>query len=91
MNASLLLKTGKPEKVQAAVNDLQELVKKQPENPLLQFALGQALLTKGDQNQAITQFRESVKKRPRYLPPILALAELSLSEERLRPGASVCQ
>ncbi len=81
VNASLLLKTRKPEKVQAAVNDFQDLVKKKPDNPLLRFALGQALLAKGDQNEAATQFRESLKESPRYLPSIMALARLSLSKK----------
>ena len=81
VNASLLLKTGQPDKVQAAVDALQDLVKKQPDNPLLQFTLGKALLAKGDQNQATMQFRESLKKRPRYLPSIMALAELNLAKK----------
>jgi tetratricopeptide (TPR) repeat protein len=80
VNASLLLKTGQPEKVQSAVNDFQDLVKKQPDNPLLRFALGQALLAKGDQNGAVAEFRESLKQRPSYLPSIMALAKLSLSQ-----------
>jgi tetratricopeptide (TPR) repeat protein len=80
VNASLLLKTGKPEKVQAAVNDFQDLVKKQPDNPLLRFALGEALMAKGDQNEATVQFRESLKQRPIYIPSIMALAKLSLSK-----------
>jgi tetratricopeptide (TPR) repeat protein len=80
VNAALLLKTGQPDKVQAAVNDLQGLVKEQPDNPLLEFALGRALLVKGDQNAAVAQFRESLKKRPKYIPSIMALAELSLSK-----------
>jgi tetratricopeptide (TPR) repeat protein len=81
VNASLLLKTRKPEKVQAAVNDFEDLVKKTPDNPLLRFALGQALLAKGDQNEAASQFRESLKQRPGYLPSIMALAQLSLSKK----------
>jgi len=81
VNAALLMKTGKPEKIQAAVNDFEDLVKKKPDNPLLRFALGQALLAKGDSNEAATQFRESLKERPRYLPSIMALAELSLSKK----------
>jgi tetratricopeptide (TPR) repeat protein len=80
VNASLHLKTGKPEKVQAAVNDFQDLVKKQPDNPLLRFALGQALVAKGDRNEALAQFRESLRQRPSYLPSIMALAKLSLSK-----------
>jgi len=81
VNASLLLKTRKPEKVQAAVNDFENLVKKKPDNPLLRFALGQALLAKGDQNEAASQFRESLKQRPGYLPSIVALAQLNLSKK----------
>ena len=81
VNASLLLKTRKPENVQAAVNDFENLVKKKPDNPLLRFALGQALLAKGDQNEAASQFRESLKQRPGYLPSIVALAQLSLSKK----------
>ncbi len=46
------------------MNDFQSLVKKQPDNPLMEFALGRALLAKGDQNQAKAQFRESLKKNP---------------------------
>jgi predicted Zn-dependent protease len=80
VNASLLLKTGRPDQVQTAVNDLQGLVKKQPEDPLFEFALGRALLAKGDESGAVTQFRDSLKNRPAYLPSIIALAELSLSK-----------
>ena len=80
VNASLLLKAGRPETVQAGVNDLEAVVKKEPDNPLWRFALGQALLAQGDQSGAIGQFRESLRKRPKYLPSILALAELSLSQ-----------
>jgi tetratricopeptide (TPR) repeat protein len=81
VNASLLLKTGKPEKIQAAVNDFEDLVKKKPDNPLLRFALGQALLAKSDQTEAAAQFRESLKQNPKYLPSIMALAQLSLSKK----------
>jgi tetratricopeptide (TPR) repeat protein len=81
VNASLLLKTGQPGNVQAAVKDLQDLVKKQPDNALMQFTLGRALLAKGDQDEAFAQFRESLKKRPGYLPSILVLSELSLSKK----------
>ena len=38
-------------------------------------------MAKGDQNEAATEFRESLKQRPRYLPSIMALAKLSLSKK----------
>jgi tetratricopeptide (TPR) repeat protein len=86
VNASLLLKTGNPEKIKSAVNDLRELVKKEPDNPLYKFALGQALLVKGDRNEATAQFRESLNKNPRYLPSIMALSQLSLSKRDYAPA-----
>jgi predicted Zn-dependent protease len=80
VNAAMLLKSGKPDKIQAGVNDLEALVKKQPENPAYRFALGRALLLKGDANSASAQFRELVKRRPGHLPSLLELAELSLAK-----------
>jgi tetratricopeptide (TPR) repeat protein len=80
VNAALLLKTGKPDKIQAGVNDLQGLVKQEPDNPVLRFTLGRGLLATGDQNAARAQFQESLQKHPTYLPSIMALAELSLSK-----------
>ena len=80
VNASLLLKTGRPENIQKAVTDLDELVKKQAENPLLRFALARAMIAKGDVDGARAQFQESIKSRPNYLPSLMALAELSQSK-----------
>jgi tetratricopeptide (TPR) repeat protein len=81
VNAALLLKTGKPEKIQTAVTDLQELVKRQPENVVLRFTLARALLANGDQEGARVKFQEVLKKQPRNLPSILALAEFSLAKK----------
>jgi predicted Zn-dependent protease len=80
VNASLLLKSDKLDKRQAGVNSFQDLVKKQPENAAYRFALGRALLGKGDADGARAQFQELVKKRPTHLPSLLALAELSLAK-----------
>jgi len=44
------------------VNDLRELVKKEPDNPLYEFVLGQALLVKGDRNEARAQFVSHLTK-----------------------------
>jgi tetratricopeptide (TPR) repeat protein len=77
VNASLLLKTGRPDQMQKGISDLQEVVKKEPDNPVFRFVLGRALLAKGDLDGAKAQFQESVRIRPPYLPSILALADLS--------------
>ena len=46
MRASLWLTVGKREQVQAAINDLQSVVTKMPENPVLRFNLARALIAK---------------------------------------------
>ena len=81
INASLLIKTGKPEKIQAGVNDLQNLVKNNPGNLAFRFSLAQALLVKGDTEGARAQLQELLKKEPRHLPAIATLAELSLAKK----------
>ena len=81
VNASLLLKSGRPENIRAAIRDLRELVNKQPENLLFHFLLGRALLATGDEAGAREQFQESLKKNPQYLPSAMVLAEMSLSKQ----------
>ena len=76
MRAALLIEPGHPEQVQTAINELQSLVGRMPKNAVLRFNLGRALASKGQLEQARTQFQESVKIEPSYLPPRLALARL---------------
>ena len=80
VNASILLESGVPDKIKAGVNDLQELVKNQPENPVFRYALGRGLLLKGDPDGARAQFQELLKRQPRHLPSLINLAELSLTK-----------
>jgi tetratricopeptide (TPR) repeat protein len=81
VNASLLIKTGKPEKIQAGVADFQNLVKNNPDNVAFRYSLAQALLVQNDAEGARTQLQELLKKQPRHLPTIATLAELSLSKK----------
>ena len=76
MRAALLIEPGHPEQVQTAINELQSLVGRMPKNAVLRFNLARALASKGQFEQARTQFQESVKIEPSYLPPRLALARL---------------
>jgi tetratricopeptide (TPR) repeat protein len=77
VNASIQLKTGRRENIDAAVKVLQNLVAKSPENALWRFNLGRALMISGDLNGAQIQLQEALKRRPSFLPPRLALAEVS--------------
>jgi tetratricopeptide (TPR) repeat protein len=75
INAAILFKSGQPAKIQAAVNQLQALVKKSPDNPVWRLSLGRALMANRDFDGARTQFQESIRLRPNFLPPRIALAE----------------
>jgi tetratricopeptide (TPR) repeat protein len=88
VNASLLVKTGKPDKMEAGLKDYQDLVDKDPGNPLLRFGMGQALMAKGDLDRARGQFQESLRRRPHFLPSLVALAEVS---QRKRDFAQMLQ
>ncbi|HPQ15835.1 MAG TPA: tetratricopeptide repeat protein, partial [Bryobacteraceae bacterium] len=77
MRAALLVHGGDPKQVQAAVNDLQQVVTRSPSNPVVRFNLGRALVAKGDLEQAKVQFQEAARLRPDYVAPKLALATLA--------------
>lgn len=78
MRAALLIETGSPEQVQVAITELQAAVTRSPDNPVLRFNLGRALMRKGEADQARTQFQEAIKRQPNYIPARAALAELHL-------------
>ena len=65
IRASLSLLTGTREQLQSAINDLQTVVSQMPENPVLRYNLGKALLAKGNMQAARIQFEEAIKLRPR--------------------------
>ena len=61
IRASLSLLTGTREQLQSAINDLQTVVSRMPENPVLRYNLGKALLAKGNAQAARVQFDEAIK------------------------------
>ena len=81
MRASLKLQAGTREEVQSAVNDLQSVVARTPENAVLRFNLARALLAKGDLDAAKIQLLEAIKYRPDYLIAKLALAQVYISKQ----------
>ncbi len=81
MRASLKLQAGTREEVQSAVNDLQSVVARSPDNPVLRFNLARALLAKGDLDGAKLQLIEAIKFRPDYLIAKLALAQVCISKQ----------
>jgi tetratricopeptide (TPR) repeat protein len=78
--ASLWLQSGRKDQLQLAINDLQSVLSKMPDNVVLRFNLGRALLAKGDVDAAKLQFQDAIKLRTDYLPPRLALAQIQLQK-----------
>jgi len=76
IRASLQMMTGSRDQLQSAINDLQTVVSRLPDNPVVRFNLGRAHLAKGNVQQAKIQFEESIKLRPDYLLPRIALAQI---------------
>ena len=74
VKASILVKSGK---LDAGIKEFQDLVAKSPDNALWRYTLGRALAVKGDLDGARAQLQESIKRRPDFLPPRVALAEVS--------------
>ena len=78
IRASLSLLTGTKEELQSAINDLQTVISRMPENPVLRYNLGRALLAKQNWPAAKVQFEEAIKLRPDYLLPRVTLAQMQL-------------
>jgi tetratricopeptide (TPR) repeat protein len=67
MRAALMLTTGDAAQINQAVNDLQSLVAKTPDNHLLRFNLARGYLAKNDMEQARLQLEAAIKLRPDFL------------------------
>lgn len=80
MRASLMLQSGTKEQIQAAVTDLQSVVARSPENPVLRFNLARALLGKNDLDAAKVQLQEAIKQRPDYTIAKLALSQVQIAK-----------
>ena len=91
IRASLSLLTGTREQLQSAINDLQSVVSRMPENPVLRYNLGKALLAKGTVQAARIQFEEAIKLRPDYLLPRITLAQVYLQNREFAKAVQMTQ
>jgi len=66
----------------AALQAIDVLARKQPDNPAAQELRGQVLLRKKDAAGARSAFEAALKQNPQYLPAIANLAELDLVENK---------
>jgi tetratricopeptide (TPR) repeat protein len=91
MRASLSMLAGSKEELQSAITDLQSVVTRMPQNVVVRYNLGRALLANQNPDAARVQFEEAAKLRPEYLPPRIALAELLLRRNEFAKVAQMTQ
>ena len=82
VKAGLLLNSGEREKIDAAVQELTEVVKNKPDDPIARYNLGRALMAQGNLALATGQFEESIKLRPSLIPPRFHLADIGIETRR---------
>ncbi len=81
MRAALMLTTGNAAQINQAVNDLQSLVAKTPDNHLLHYNLARGYLAKGDPEQARLQLEAAIKLRPDFVVARNLLARIYLTKK----------
>jgi tetratricopeptide (TPR) repeat protein len=88
MRGNLLLDSGKPENIDAALAGLQQAVKLRPSSAILRFSLGRAYVAKGNLQGGREELLAAISLHRSFLGPRLLLAEVSLmtgqNEEALR-------
>jgi tetratricopeptide (TPR) repeat protein len=80
LRASLRLRGGDRKELDTALSELQSVIARMPDNHVVRFNYGEALMAKGQIGQAKVQFQEAIKLRPNYGPPKMALAYIHLRE-----------
>jgi tetratricopeptide (TPR) repeat protein len=79
LRATLELESGDPGKTQQAVTDLQSLLSRQPNNPVVHYNLARAYQAKGELDAAKLQYQEAMK-RPRFFAAQLGMAQVNLAK-----------
>ena len=79
-HANLLLNSGSSNHVLEAITELRLLVGKSADNPnpVLHYELGHAYFMNAEAAYAEVEFKEAIKIKPDYLPPMRELAQLAL-------------
>jgi tetratricopeptide (TPR) repeat protein len=82
IHATLLLESGKPEDLDAALPMFQKLAQARPADPVLHFDLGRVYTLVNKPDEARIQFQEAARLRGDYRPPRVALVVLNLNQRR---------
>jgi tetratricopeptide (TPR) repeat protein len=73
-----------------ALEELQAVVTRAPDNPVARFNLGRAHAARGEWEQARQQFQKAIDLRPDYIQARLALAQLQVSRGDFDAALKTC-
>jgi len=81
LRAAMQLQSGDADKSAAAINDLQALLGKVPQNPAIRYNLARAYQARGDLDAARVQYAEAVKQRRDFLAAYIGLGQVALMKQ----------
>ncbi|MCP5118088.1 MAG: tetratricopeptide repeat protein, partial [bacterium] len=79
LRSALRLRTGDPDEVRSAIQDLERLIRLEPNNAVIRYRLGQAYAALEDSHSARQQYLESSRLEPGFLPPKHELMRIHLA------------
>jgi tetratricopeptide (TPR) repeat protein len=80
LRAALLVGKTNNGKPGAGVVELKSMVDKNPDDDFVKITYAKALIETGDLNEARTQYSDLVKKNPRFIDGLVALADIAFQE-----------
>lgn len=81
LRAAMQLQSGDADKSAAAINDLQALLGRVPQNPVIRYNLARAYQAKGDLDAARVQYTEAVKQNKSFVAAHVGLGQVSLLKQ----------
>lgn len=81
LRAAMQLQSGDADKSNAAINDLQGLLSRIPQNPAVRYNLARAYQARGDLDAARVQYAEAVKQRPGFIAALIGLGQVALLKQ----------
>ncbi len=78
LRETLRLASGDLEVAESVIEELEKVLPRMPQNPVVNYNLGRAYQVTGQEDAALIQYQEAIRKRGDYVLPKLALGDLRI-------------
>jgi tetratricopeptide (TPR) repeat protein len=78
LRAAIEVESNSPDQIQAALDELPELLKERPSDAVLHYYLGRAHVARGETDAALTQFEEAMRQDPKLVQARILATNLSI-------------